>query len=127
MALVNALTSKSSGPGAAGPATNSAADGPRTTPSRPRTPASPNQPAQQTPPLVIKVTGAPTAVFVTVAGGGGQVLQSGTLNTGESRQYDQTPLNVVVANSAAVQVTIYGREQPAGKPGQRGEWFVPKK
>lgn len=126
MALVNALTSESSGPRSAAPPSNGADEGARQ-PSDP--PASRRTSRQRTPvvPLVIRVTGAPTRVFVTVAGGGGQVLQQGTLSTGDTRQYNQAPLNVVVADAGSVRVTIYGKVQPPGQPGQRGEWVVPKR
>lgn len=114
-ALFNALTSKSSGPGPS-PATTGATSGSRKT--RPQ--ADPTAP-----PLQITVTGPPTGVFVKVPGTTGAVLYKGTLSTGETRRYDQAPLDVVVDDSTAVQVRIYGELQKDPDGQGRGEWFVP--
>jgi hypothetical protein len=74
--------------------------------------------------LVLTVTGPPTKVYVTVSGNQSQVLEDSVLNTGDVRQYDETPLDVVVSDGGAVEVSIYGRPQPRLKSGQRGEWHV---
>ena len=73
--------------------------------------------------LVINVTGEPTRVYVAL-GGNREVLEDDILNTGDIRQFDQTPLYVVVENGGAVEVTIYGKRQTKLRPGQRGEWRV---
>ncbi|WP_157610343.1 hypothetical protein [Spirillospora albida] len=75
-------------------------------------------------PLKITVTGGPTTVFVKVAGGGGEVLTNETLKTGDTRQYQKAPLNVVAANGGSLEVVIYGETQAQKPDGQRGQWFV---
>ena len=131
IALVNALTSSSGGPGPVGTAgssdpgevepTASETASPRTT----RSARTSSSTASATP-LLIRVTGAPTQVYVRVSGSG-EVLTQGVLNTGEARQYEQAPLDVVAANGASLEVYIYGRKQPQKPAGERGEWFVPKR
>lgn len=126
MALLNALTS--SGSSDAGSAATSASVSPSESASRPpkqtRTPQ--QTAAAASTPLLIRVVGSPTQVFVRVSGSG-EVLQQGTLNTGEARQYEQAPLDVVAINGASVEVTIYGRKQAPKPAGTRGEWFVPER
>lgn len=121
MALVNALTSSGGGEPQAVRSEDSAGKTAETP-----TPQRTGQTATASTPLLIKVVGAPTMVVVKVAGSG-EVLQQGTLNTGEARQYEQAPLDVVAANGGAVEVTIYGRKQAPKAAGQRGEWFVPER
>ncbi|SEG89740.1 hypothetical protein SAMN04489712_12447 [Thermomonospora echinospora] len=75
-------------------------------------------------PLVITVTGRPTTVFVKVPGSDGAVLLRGELGPGETRKYDQAPLDVVVSDSASVEVRIYGELQ-TDTDGGRGQWAVP--
>ncbi|GLZ08815.1 hypothetical protein Acsp03_62810 [Actinomadura sp. NBRC 104412] len=124
LALVNALTSSSSEPGSANPpGTQDASESASPTPEQTR--ATRTAAAAATP-LLIRVIGAPTQVFVRVSGSG-EVLQQGTLNTGEARQYEQAPLDVVALNGAAVEVVIYGKKQPPKPSGTRGEWFVPER
>jgi Domain of unknown function (DUF4115) len=125
MALVNALASSGSnrpdGQAAVSPTPNETAS-----PTQRKTrPAQPTVSART--PLVIRVVGAPTQVVVRVSGDGGEVLQQGTLNTGEARQFEQAPLDVVASNGASVEVVIYGRKQPPKPSGTRGEWFVPER
>jgi hypothetical protein len=76
--------------------------------------------------LMIQVTGKPTRVFVTVSGNTSQVLEDSVLSTGDIRQYDDAPLDVVVADGSAVKVYIYGKLQAKSSPGQKGEWHVAK-
>lgn len=75
-------------------------------------------------PLKITVTGAPTTVYVRVAGSG-EVLTSEALKTGDTRQYQKAPLNVVATNGGSLEVVIYGKTQSQKPNGQRGQWFVP--
>jgi len=111
-ALINALTSPAPGPA------------PSDTVSRELDAGDSGQSAGSSQiPLQITVTGPPTNVFVQVAGGG-EVLQKGILATGETRMYTQTPLNVVVEDSSAVVVRIYGKVVEDGNGRGRGEWIV---
>ncbi|MFB4316621.1 hypothetical protein [Actinomadura sp. 21ATH] len=130
MALVNALTGSSSkDPGAAAPpaATEPEDSGPQTgTSAAPETSRPAQSPAAAQTPLVIRVTGAPTQVYVRGTTSG-DVLHSGVLNTGEARRYDQAPLSVVAVNGGSVEVTIYGEVQARKPAGTRGEWFVPER
>jgi hypothetical protein len=119
VALVNAVTGEpeNTGPSSAGapPVDDSGGGDP-----------SPNVTTSDTAvsPLVIRVTGPATSVVVRVAETGGKVLTQGTLDTGETRQYDETPLQVVATNGGALQVVIYGKVQPRKPDGRRGDWFV---
>jgi hypothetical protein len=108
---------------------------PQATPATGKSAASASRPAG-TPPrssaatrlsLKIQVIGKPTRVFVTVSGNTSQVLEDGVLNTGDIRQYDDAPLDVVVADGSAVNLYIYGRLQAKSRPGQKGEWHVDKR
>ncbi|MFI0354531.1 hypothetical protein [Actinomadura sp. 9N407] len=129
MALVNALTSSSNDPGPAGTAASTDPGGAEPKASASATPSA-TRSAQTTGtsgvPLVIRVTGAPTQVYVRVTGTG-DVLQQGVLRTGEGRQYDQAPLAVVANNGGSLDVVIYGKTQERKPDGVRGEWFVPKR
>jgi hypothetical protein len=118
MALVNAIMSE---PDKKGPATgvSASSDGGRTTPSGSETTTSPAAAL----PVVIRVTGPPTKVVVRVADTG-KVLANGLLNTGDTLQFKEAPLQVVASNGGAVQVVIYGKAQPRLANGQRGEWLV---
>jgi hypothetical protein len=128
MALVNALTSSSNDPGGAGSAAPTSDPGggePRASaPTTPRSTRSAKTTGSSTVPLVIRVTGAPTQVYVRVTDTG-DVLQQGVLTTGEARQYDQAPLAVVANNAGSLEVVIYGEAQARKPAGARGEWFVP--
>lgn len=76
-----------------------------------------------TPTLQIRVVGAPTKVYVAVPGSAPSIIrQNGVLGTGEVRRYDDAALDVVVANGAAVQVTINGVLQQQGASGQTQRW-----
>ncbi|WP_140175478.1 hypothetical protein [Thermomonospora catenispora] len=115
LALFNALTAPAPGPAPSRAISDTATDGATATPSDPTAP-----------PLQITVIGKPTEVFVKVSGSGGAVLQRGVLGPGETRRYDQVPLDVVVYDSSSVEVRIYGEivEDPDGG---RGEWEVPER
>ncbi|MEW2357434.1 hypothetical protein [Spirillospora sp. NPDC029432] len=130
MALVNALTGSSSkDPGSAAPpaASESGDSGASAgTPAAPRTSRPAQSPAAAQTPLVIRVTGAPTQVYVRGTTSG-DVFHSGVLGTGEARKYDQVPLSVVAVNGGSVEVTIYGEVQERKPSGTRGEWFVPER
>jgi hypothetical protein len=124
LALVNALTSNGAGgPDAERTEETGGNSGASATPTPQQTAA---QTATSDTPLLIRVVGAPTQVIVRVSGGGA-VLQQGTLNTGEARQFEQAPLDVVASNGGSVEVTIYGEKQEPTPAGQRGEWFVPER
>ncbi|MEU8302310.1 hypothetical protein AB0C84_02025 [Actinomadura sp. NPDC048955] len=118
MALVNAIMSEpdKKGPSGASPS----GDAGRTTPSSNETTTSPTAPL----PLVIRVTGQPTTVVVRVADAGGKVLANSTLNTGDTLQFKEAPLQVVAQNGGSLQVAIYGRLQPRQPNGQRAQWLV---
>ncbi|WP_395962862.1 RodZ domain-containing protein [Actinomadura sp. 6N118] len=124
ISLINALTSDSKQPGPAGTSTETTGGSPTGSAPSSRPPRTAT--ASAGPSVVIRVTGSPTSVTVTVAGTG-QVLHTGLLDTGEARQYDQAPLSVVAADAGSVEVTIYGQLQPRGQVGQRGEWRVPER
>ncbi|REE97065.1 hypothetical protein DFJ69_2521 [Thermomonospora umbrina] len=115
VALVNALTSESTGPGPAPSMTVHPSQEPE---------SPPETTSASAPPLEIRVVGQPTSVFVKESGSRGAVLQRGVLATGETRRYDTAPLDVVVTNSASVEVRIYGTLQE-DVDGGRGEWVVP--
>ncbi|NDU77323.1 hypothetical protein GWI34_32590 [Actinomadura sp. DSM 109109] len=119
MALVNAITGE---PDKKGPAPGAAPSGDagRTTPSSNETTTSPTSPL----PLVIRVTGQPTAVVVRVADAGGKVLANSTLNTGDTLQFKEAPLQVVARDGGSLQVVIYGKVQPREPSGQRAQWLV---
>ncbi len=115
LALFNALTAPSPGPSPSRAASETADGGDTAEPSNPTAP-----------PLQITVIGKPTEVFVKVSGSGGAVLQRGVLGPGETRRYEQVPLNVVVYDSTSVEVRIYG-EIAEDPDGGRGEWEVPER
>ncbi|WP_433465871.1 RodZ domain-containing protein [Spirillospora sp. CA-128828] len=117
MALVNAIISE---PDKTGPSTAASPSVGKTTPSSNGTTTSPRAAL----PLVIRVTGQPTTVVVRVADAGGKVLTNGTLNTGDTLQYEDAPLQVVATNGGSLQVVIYGKVQPREPNGQRAQWFV---
>lgn len=118
IALFGALTSGPAGPQTTGPTATAAstrAAKPQETPQS-STPVRP-------PTLQIKVTGAPTRVYVAVPGGDPSGLKlNGLLNTGEVRRFDDARLDVVVTDGAAVEVSINGEVQAKGRPGQRQNW-----
>jgi hypothetical protein len=121
MALFNAIAGE---PDQKGPKTavspTGDGDGGRTSPSSNDATTSPSAEL----PLVIRVTGRPTTVVVRVADTGGKVLTNGTLNTGETLQYEEAPLQVVASNGGSLRVTIYGEVQPREPNGRRAQWFV---
>lgn len=96
-------------------------------PPRSRTASAQSQASFASRSLVIKVTGAPTKVYVAISGNTSQVLENGVLNTGDIRQYDEAPLDVVITNGGAVDVWIYGRRQTKGQPGQKAQWHISAK
>jgi hypothetical protein len=117
MALVNAISGE---PENKGPSTAaSPSEAPKTSAS-----GDPTTSPKATLPLVIRVTGQPTNVVVRVADTGGKVLTNGTLNTGDTLQYEDAPLQVVATNGGSLQVVIYGRVQARQPNGQRAQWFV---
>ncbi|WP_242608549.1 RodZ domain-containing protein [Actinomadura formosensis] len=121
MALVNAISGE---PEKKGPATlASPSGGGRASPSESSAKTSPSVAV----PLVIRVTGQPTTVVVRVADAGGKVLTNGTLNTGETLQYKESPLQVAAGNGGSLKVVIYGEVQPQKPAGLRAQWFVKAK
>ncbi|WP_243719715.1 RodZ domain-containing protein [Actinomadura sp. KC06] len=119
MALVNAVSGE---PEQKGPSSNASRPAAEETSGGDPSPETATSPAVALP-LVIRVTGPATYVFVRVADTG-KVLTKGTLNQGETRNYKEAPLQVVAYNGGAVQVVIHGKVQPPKADGQRGEWFV---
>ncbi|WP_344902089.1 hypothetical protein [Actinomadura meridiana] len=119
VALVNAVTGEpeNSGPSVGAPSVDDSGGGGDPSPNA-------TSPDPAISPLVIKVIGPATSVVVRVAETGGKVLTQGTLDTGETRKYDETPLQVVATNGGSLKVVIYGRVQPAKPDGRRGDWFV---
>lgn len=116
ISLVNALTSESTAPTPSPPAPS--VTGERSTPASSDTSTAP-------PALQIDVVGnRSTNVLVKEPGAAGTILQNGLLNPGETRTYDQAPLDVVVNDSSVVQVRIYGKIQEDPNGGGRGEWTV---
>jgi hypothetical protein len=117
ISLVNALTSESTAPSPSPPAPS--VTGERSTRASSDTSTAP-------PALQIDVIGnRPAQVLVKEPGADGTILQNGPLNPGETRRYDQGPLDVVVYNdSSLVEVRIYGEVQKDSNGG-RGEWEVP--
>ncbi len=120
MALVNAVSGEpdksvppSGVPGPSGGASPSA------TPSSPPAAAA----ASAGVPLVIRVTGPATTVYVKVSTNG-DVLTHGVLATGETRKYEESPLSVVATNGGSLEVLIYGKRQPPVAAGTRGQWYV---
>jgi hypothetical protein len=116
MALVNAVTGSPSKN-----APSSAASPSESTPSAEASPTE-KSPASSVP-LLIEVTGAPTKVFVRVPDTG-TVLKSGTLETGDTLQFDQKTLDLVATDGSALRVTIYGKVQPQKPAGVRATWLV---
>lgn len=118
ISLVNALTSEPTPPGPQPSATTAA--GTRSTPTARQQPTRAHA-------LEIEVIGSrPINVVVREPGTEGTILQNGPLNPGEIRTYDDAPLNVVVNDSSAVRVRIYGKVED-DPDGGRGEWVVPEK
>ena len=123
MALVNAISGESDQKGPVTSASPSGDGGPGDGGESASPTAEPASPADSVP-LVIRVTGQPTTVVVRVADAQGKVLTNGQLNTGDTLQYDEAPLQVVASNGGSLQVTIYGELQARKPNGQRGQWFV---
>ncbi|MBE1532004.1 RodZ domain-containing protein [Actinomadura algeriensis] len=70
------------------------------------------------------MTGPPTDVIVRVPDG--EILFTGTMATGETYRYNETPLSVVAASGASLEVTIHGEQQQAAQA-VRTEWSVPER
>ncbi|MFI0410503.1 RodZ domain-containing protein [Actinomadura sp. 3N508] len=121
--MVNALSGEPEQKGPSSSASRPAAEDTEDTESGEPSPETANSPAVALP-LVIRVTGPATFVVVRVADTGGKVLTQGTLNQGETRNYRETPLQVVAQNGGALQVVIHGKVQPQKPDGRRAEWFV---
>ncbi|WP_243711370.1 RodZ domain-containing protein [Actinomadura sp. KC216] len=118
--MVNALSGEPEQKGPSTSASRPAADDSGGGDPSPETASSPTAAL----PLVIRVTGPATFVVVRVADTGGKVLTQGTLNQGETRNYRETPLQVVAQNGGSLQVVIHGKVQPRKPDGRRAEWFV---
>ncbi|GAA2604282.1 serine/threonine-protein kinase [Actinomadura fulvescens] len=67
--------------------------------------------------LVIRALTGSCHVFVSVPGQTINVLANETLAEGDTRQYDQPQLNVVLQDAGACAVWINGKQQPPGQPG----------
>ncbi|XVQ12593.1 serine/threonine-protein kinase [Spirillospora sp. CA-255316] len=76
--------------------------------------------------LVVRASGGPCKIFVSVPGPTINVLSDETLAQGDARQYDQPDLNAVVYDAAACDVWVNGERKPAGKPGERRSYTVQK-
>ncbi|MDL4773699.1 MULTISPECIES: hypothetical protein [Thermomonosporaceae] len=122
MALVNALTSEpDQPPGPAGAAPSDSAD----TANRSSSPSARRSaaPAASATPLLIKVIGPATSVFVRSSDTNEVVLPQTVLAVGETRRFDHAPLDMVAGNGSSLQVTIYGKLQTP-KPAGRSTWTV---
>ncbi|MFD0902458.1 DUF4115 domain-containing protein [Actinomadura sediminis] len=115
MALVNAV---SGDPDSKGPSATASSDGGGGSPS-----ASAGS-SSQAPALLIRVVGAPTKVVVRIPDG--EILFTGTMSTGETYRYEETPLSVVADNGASLEVAIHGEPQDPAQA-QRTEWSVPER
>ncbi|MUN35855.1 hypothetical protein [Actinomadura litoris] len=123
LSLVNAVSGDSDNhdPATVSPSPGDGGGQNRSAPSR-----SPSSSASGALPLVIRVTGPATNVVVRVATTG-EILTQALLSTGDTRKYEQTPLQVVATNGGALEVMIYGRKWPPKPSGSRGQWFVSAK
>lgn len=118
ISLVEALTSEDAAPSPTPSAPS--VTGERSTPASSDTSTAP-------PALQIYVVGnRPTNVLVKEPGAAGTILLNSVLNPGETRTYDQAPLDVVVTDSSVVEVRIYGKVEEDPNGGGRGEWSVPE-
>ena len=117
MALVNAV----SGEPDSGPSATVSSDGGG---GGSESPSPSGESASQAPALVLHVTGPPTNVIVRVPDG--EILFTGTMSTGDTYRYNETPLSVVAVNGASLEVTIHGERQEAAQAA-RTEWSVPER
>lgn len=124
MALVNAVSGEPDQKGPVTATSPSGGGGGGDGGSAPASPTAGTSSPSAALPLVIRVTGQPTLVVVRVADTGGRVLTNTTLQTGETLQYEDAPLQVVANNGGSLEVVIYGEVQPQKPNGKRGQWFV---
>ncbi len=84
-------------------------------------PATTPTPTPTHPPTVaFTVTGPSCQIFVSVPGG--DILVNRVFTRGESAQFDDPRLNVVLSDASAVRVYVNGHLRPPGRPGARAEF-----
>ncbi|MFG2005692.1 serine/threonine-protein kinase [Spirillospora sp. NPDC048911] len=76
--------------------------------------------------LVIRALAGTCRIFVSVPGQTINVLANETLVKGDTRQYDQPELNVVLHDAAACDVWVNGKQEPPGAPGATRRFPVKK-
>ncbi|MFI0450998.1 serine/threonine-protein kinase [Actinomadura sp. 6N118] len=76
--------------------------------------------------LVIRALTETCRIFVSVPGQSINVLANETLVKGDTRQYDQPQLNVVLHDAAACEIWINGAQQPPGRAGTTHRFPVKK-
>ncbi|MBO2446897.1 serine/threonine protein kinase [Actinomadura barringtoniae] len=76
--------------------------------------------------LVVRARTDSCKITVVVPGATTNVLANETLPKGESRQYDQPRLSVVIPDSSACDVWVNGQQKPGGAPGERHSFTVVK-
>jgi tRNA A-37 threonylcarbamoyl transferase component Bud32 len=106
-------------------------EGPSPSPTGGTTRASGNQgtgapPGVASSALVVRARTDACKITVVVPGAQTNVLANETLPRGESRQYDQPRLSVVIPDSSACDVWVNGQQKPAGAPGERHSFNVTK-
>jgi hypothetical protein len=94
------------------------------TPSRQSGASRSSRQARRWPTLVLIATGGD--VKVSARAPGGRVLFRGVLRQDQQRRFDDPRINLVVADSSALQVIINGQKQRRGEPGESRSYRITK-